>query len=226
VGAPGPSVLCLHGLGRDPADWDGVRAGLERFGEVAAPALPRTSVDELTETLATLPPASIVVGHSVGGVLALRRAALHDATRAVVVTSGFFPLVVGERTRRAAVTSYAAHRVALARQLAARGSRPRPRRGAARLAGSLVRLGLDAPAFHAVADAVRAPVLVVHGSDDHHVPVDFAVAAAARQPGFTLSVLAGAGHDVHAEQPERWLDVVTSWLDEVLASPGRRSSVA
>jgi pimeloyl-ACP methyl ester carboxylesterase len=73
---------------------------------------------------------------------------------------------------------------------------------------------------------VRAPVLVVHGSDDHHVPVDFAVAAAARQPGFTLSVLAGAGHDVHVEQPERWLDVVTSWLDEVLASPGRRSSVA
>jgi pimeloyl-ACP methyl ester carboxylesterase len=226
VGAPGPSVLCLHGLGRDPADWDGVRAGLERFGEVAAPALPRASVDDLTATLATLPPAGIVVGHSVGGVLALRRAALHGATRAVVVTSGFFPLVVGERTRRAAVTGYAAHRVALARQLAARGVRPRPRRGAAGVARSLVRLGLGAPAFHAVADVVRAPVLVVHGADDHHVPVDFAVAAAARQPAWTLTVLDGGGHDVHVEQPERWLQVVTAWLDDVLAARERAAASA
>jgi pimeloyl-ACP methyl ester carboxylesterase len=213
-----PSVLCLHGLGRSASDWDAVRPGLERFGAVAAPALPPATGDDLTETLAALPRAGIVVGHSVGGVLALRRAALHTAARAVVVTGGFFPLVVGERTRRAAVTSYGAHRVALARQLAVRGARPRPRRGTAVALRSLVRLGLGGPAFHAVADAVSAPVLVLHGTDDHHVPIDFAVAAAARHPAWTLSVLDRAGHDVHVEQPERWLGVVTAWLDEVLAA--------
>jgi pimeloyl-ACP methyl ester carboxylesterase len=94
------------------------------------------------------------------------------------------------------------------------------------VARSLVRLGLGAPAFHAVADVVRAPVLVVHGADDHHVPVDFAVAAAARQPAWTLTVLDGAGHDVYVEQPERWLQVVTAWLDDVLAARERAAASA
>lgn len=44
-----PSVLCLHGLGRSAEDWDAVRPGLERFGTVAAPALPRATVDEQPE---------------------------------------------------------------------------------------------------------------------------------------------------------------------------------
>jgi pimeloyl-ACP methyl ester carboxylesterase len=79
---------------------------------------------------------------------------------------------------------------------------------------SLVRLGFDAESFHATAGQVAAPVLVVHGRDDHHVPVDFAIAAAARHPAWTLRVLDGAGHDPHVLQPDRWLTVVTPWLDE------------
>jgi pimeloyl-ACP methyl ester carboxylesterase len=32
AGAP-LTVVCLHGLGRTPADWDGVRGALERVAE-------------------------------------------------------------------------------------------------------------------------------------------------------------------------------------------------
>jgi pimeloyl-ACP methyl ester carboxylesterase len=212
------TVLCLHGLGRSGTDWDGVRAGLGRYGRVVTPDLPRGSADELTVVVAALPAADVVVGHSLGGLLAMRRAASDATVRALILTDSFLPLVAGDRTRRAAAGSYALHRLALARELARRGARPRPRRSTTRALRSLVRIGFGAEGFHATAAAVTAPVRVVHGRDDHHVPVDFAIAAVARHPGWTLRILEDAGHDGHVDHPGEWLSVVSAWLDALPAA--------
>ena len=73
---------------------------------------------------------------------------------------------------------------------------------------SLVRLAARPGGFGA---GVTAPVLVVHAVDDHHVPVDFAVAAA-RSRGWDLRVLPAGGHHAHVVAPEAWLGVVVPWL--------------
>jgi hypothetical protein len=67
-------------------------------------------------------------------------------------------------------------------------------------------------AFDALASAVAAPVLVVHARDDHHVPVDFALAAVARHPAWQARLLGAGGHHAHVRAPGRWLSAVEPWL--------------
>jgi pimeloyl-ACP methyl ester carboxylesterase len=125
----------------------------------------------------------ILVGHSEGGVNALRiAAALSDPVEAVVLASSFFPPARGGRSFTAAVLDYGRHRVLYARDIADRGRRPNPtRRGFGQIA-SVARLGVRPAAFHRLAAAVACPVLVIHGDQDHVVPVTFARAAAAAHP--------------------------------------------
>ena len=62
-----------------------------------------------------------------------------------------------------------------------------------------------------------APVLVVHARDDHHVPVDYALATAARH-GFAVELLPRGGHHVHVALPELWLAAVGPWLAAATAA--------
>jgi hypothetical protein len=78
----------------------------------------------------------------------------------VLRTDSFFPPSRNGRGIAASVRDYGAHRIAVAREMATRGSRPRPSGGGARGLGSLARLGLRPEAFHRLAGHVRAPVLV------------------------------------------------------------------
>ena len=55
-------------------------------------------------------------------------------------------------------------------------------------------------------------VLVIHARDDHHVPIDFALAAAGRQ-GWAVTVLDRGGHHPHVDDPERWLAAAVPWLE-------------
>ena len=110
------TVVCLHGLGRAPSDWDGVRAGLEAFGSVRCPALPRRHADAMAAASAATEPGAIVVGHSMGALIALRLAAdPRRSVRALVLTGCFFPPARNGRSTTASVADYAAHRVAFAR---------------------------------------------------------------------------------------------------------------
>ena len=70
------STVLLHGLGRGPSDWDGVRGAL---GDVVAPALPRDPSRALAVARSVAVPGSVLVGHSMGAVLALRLAVDCDA---------------------------------------------------------------------------------------------------------------------------------------------------
>lgn len=218
VGEPpaGREVVCLHGLGRSPSDWDGVRGGLEPFGKVVTPGLPRSPERALEVVDAAVSPGAIVIGHSIGGVLALRLA--RDRPRplaALVLSDCFFPPARNGRGTVATVRDYGAHRVAYVRGLRGRSGAPvatSSRSGGLAALAGLIRLGLHRAEFDADADAVAAPVLVVHARDDHHVPLDFALAAVARHPGWEIRVLERGGHHAHVTRPGDWLAAVAPWL--------------
>jgi pimeloyl-ACP methyl ester carboxylesterase len=175
-------VVCLHGLGRAPSDWDGVRPALAALGPVRAPDLPRARPDALLRARAAADSDAILVGHSMGAVLALRIAAEPGRTiRAVVLSGCFFPPARNGRGVVASLADYGRHRIAFVGELRGRprvADAPGERRGTAGALRSLTSLAARPAGFDALAGAVRAPVLVVHARDDHHVPVDFALAAA------------------------------------------------
>jgi fermentation-respiration switch protein FrsA (DUF1100 family) len=91
----------------------------------------------------------------------------------------------------------------------ARGGRALP--ALARQALGL-RRAARAPAVAAV------PVLVVHARDDHHVPVDFALAAAAAHPAWATAILPRGGHHAHVTDPEAWPAAVAPWLERTLSA--------
>ena len=78
-----------------------------------------------------------------------------------------------------------------------------------------MRLAARPAGFDALTHAVTAPVLVVHARDDHHVPVDFALAALRRRPEWELRVLDRGGHHPHLDHPSAWMDAVRPWLQGV-----------
>jgi probable HAF family extracellular repeat protein len=78
-------LVCLHGLGRGPADWDAVRGRLEIHGPVRTPALPRDADAALAAARAAIAPGTVVIGHSIGGIVALRIARAAAGIRGVVL---------------------------------------------------------------------------------------------------------------------------------------------
>lgn len=206
-------VVCLHGLGRGPSDWDAVRGGLERYGRVSAPALPRHPDRALAAAERAVQPGAIVVGHSMGGVIALRVAA--EASRplgGIVLTGCAFPVARNGRSRRATAADYAAHRLAFLRSIRSRPRGVGPRTGTFAGLAAVARVLGRPGRFDAMFGSVAAPVLIVHARDDHHVPVDFALAAAARHAGWDIRVLESGGHHAHLRAPGEWLAAVEPWL--------------
>ena len=59
---------------------------------------------------------------------------------------------------------------------------------------------------------VRCPALVVAGAEDRIVPVSAAQAYAARLPGAKLEIVAGCGHCVAMEQPDRLARLVNDFI--------------
>ena len=181
-------------------------------GEVSTPDLGRAGHEDSIST-SQMSPGTVLVGHSLGAVLALGLASGSASIGGLIMTSGFYPPGRHEQSHATALWSYAQHRVAVAKALASQGARPR--RGGLRALTSLARMGLHPARFHRLAAAVRQPVLVVHGDEDHHVPIDFMFAATGRYPSWDVSVLAGGGHHLHVDQPDAWLDITTPWLREL-----------
>lgn len=205
-------VICLHGLGRSPADWAEAGMRLGGFGEVIAPVVPSLPAEALRMVDELIAPGDIVIGHSMGGVLAMRLAAARPRwLRAVILSGCFFPPARNGRTLAATVADYSTHRLAFLS--AARSERAhRAGRGSIRPLASLLRQAmLRGDLDHALAQ-LTCPVLVVHARDDHHVPIDFAIAAVRRHPGWELRVLEQGGHHAHVSTPSQWAHTITPWL--------------
>lgn len=72
--------------------------------------------------------------------------------------------------------------------------------------------------------AAHLPTLIVWGDRDDIIPVAHAHAAHEAIPGSRLEVLDGIGHFPHAEAPERFVEVLTDFLDSTprgVSTPAR-----
>lgn len=212
---PAVEVICLHGLGRTPSDWDGVRPALGVFGPTRALALPASPAEAIAALDASVPAGAIVIGHSMGAVHAVRwlQATERELT-ALVLSGSFFPPARNGRSLPASVGDYLAHRVAYLRAR----TPGRPAVGQSRRAlVSLLRDAARPRGSAAALESISCPTLVVHARDDHHVPVDFAVAAARTHAGLEFALVNQGGHHAHVHRPDEWLEHVLPWLHNVQA---------
>ncbi|MEO8293770.1 MAG: alpha/beta hydrolase [Actinomycetota bacterium] len=82
-------------------------------------------------------------------------------------------------------------------------------------ARSMLRLGRSPSTAARAMDAVRCPVLVLHGGRDRLVPVAFAEAALRSHPAWRGRIFPDLGHVPQIEAPDRWVAEVADWFGEV-----------
>ena len=61
------------------------------------------------------------------------------------------------------------------------------------------------------------PSLIIWGDKDPIIPVDHAYSAHEAMPGSRLEIFEGVGHFPHIEAPERFVEVLTDFLDTTSA---------
>jgi len=71
---------------------------------------------------------------------------------------------------------------------------------------------------------ISVPTLVVWGREDRVVSLDYGREFASRIPGAHFTVIDGAGHYPHLEQPDRFDEVVERFIEELPAPSARRAA--
>jgi pimeloyl-ACP methyl ester carboxylesterase len=218
---PGPSVVGLHGWGRDRRDLAraldrGTRALVDLPGFGAAPPPPGVwGGSEYAGLVAEglvqlgLPRPLVVVGHSFGGRVAVCLAAARPDLVDGVVLCGVPLLRLAPATRPSLGYRLArrAHRWHLVSD--ASMERRRQRSGSAdyRNAQGIMRDVLVRAVNETYEDQLArlaCPVSFLWGEGDTAAPPEVARQASAMVPHLVeVEIVAGAGHDVHLQQPER-----------------------
>lgn len=224
-----PAVLALHGWRRSYGDFAAslgpsapggplatLAPDLPGFGATPAPPVAWGSPEyaaamaRLLEDTAGPGPGTgfVVVGHSLGGRIAVRLAAARpDLVGALVLTGA--PVVArpgpSRRPPLAFRTARVLHRAHLVGE--ARMERARQRHGSAdyRAAQGVMREVLVRLVNERYDDAVsqlRCPVELVWGDDDTEAPLESARALAAAIPQAHLTVCPGAGHLLPLTRPD------------------------
>jgi pimeloyl-ACP methyl ester carboxylesterase len=81
-------------------------------------------------------------------------------------------------------------------------------------AQSLLWVLADSGQYRAAQQAIRVPVLLLHGDRDRLVPIAAARAAARANPGWEFEVAEGIGHVPQLEAPEWTASRVLDWIDD------------
>jgi pimeloyl-ACP methyl ester carboxylesterase len=238
AGARGAPLVLVHGAGGTHLNWpDALRAlpgrrvlAVDLPGHGQAPPPGRRSVPDYASAVRGMLDAlgvarAVVAGHSMGGAIALTLAL--DAPERV---AGLVLVGTGARLRVAPAVLEAAADPARAGEVAAMvaaasfgsGAGDDARAGYAReiaaqppgvLHGDLS--GCDVFDVMARLDDVRAPALVVVGTEDRLTPPKYAALLRSRLPGRALLEVPGAGHMVAREAPDAVTAAVAAFLDEV-----------
>lgn len=249
-GDPGrPKLVLLHGGGANAHWWDDVAPTLARDLHVVAldfrghgdsdhpeprPGAFQRDLAGLLEHIGA--PDAALLGHSMGGHIALEHAARHGGARrprALVVVDA--ARGVGGRTRRLMRLALAVRRSYRTREEAiARFRFLPPAPGASeelrrRIAEASVREEPDGrfafkfdPRWFALPsqrvpllEHVSTPTLIVRGAASPILSREGAQELAREIRGARLVEIAGAEHNVHLEEPEAFLEAVGSFLAEV-----------
>jgi pimeloyl-ACP methyl ester carboxylesterase len=242
-GASTPPVVLIHGEGGDHLAWPSEMRRLPGYrvysldlpghGRTEGPGL-QSAGDYARSVLDFLNSAGIssavLVGHGLGGAIALTLAGEHPGRTAglVLVASGArlpvspalmenaanpatFPLALQAlQSVQFASEAQAQGKAAVFGRLAA----VRP----ALLLGDL--LACDACDLSAGLAALHAPTLVVCGTEDRLTPLRLSEELAGAIPGAALQTIDGSGHLVMLEQPRRLAALLTVFLATVPYRPG------
>jgi pimeloyl-ACP methyl ester carboxylesterase len=253
VGGDGSPLLLVHGLGGAAANWVELAPLLARRRRVLVPDLPGHAgsaplpaaptlspfadcVAELAEREAMLP--APVVGHSMGGLVALRLALRRPEAVSALVLAAAAGISSATRARQTALTGLLVARPARLvvpfRTLVARVRWLRypvfghfevadpPALSADVVAGFLDGVALHTNVFDAGRalvegdprldlERVRCPSLVLWGARDRMVPVADGFEYA-RRLGAPIRVLADCGHLLIGERPLACLDAIEEFL--------------
>ncbi|HZR13982.1 MAG TPA: alpha/beta hydrolase [Acidimicrobiia bacterium] len=89
---------------------------------------------------------------------------------------------------------------------------------------SLVTMSALTSRAHEMFDAIRCPVLILHGEVDAEVPAVWARAAAADHPDWELHVIREVGHICDLDDPGLWASIATRWIEQTVKPRARREA--
>jgi pimeloyl-ACP methyl ester carboxylesterase len=249
----GPQVALLHGLGGAATNWTLVAPALAERCRVLVPELPGHGgssalpgpperLDPYADRVAALlDEPTVVAGHSLGAVVALRMAIRHPELVRGLLLAGSAGIGSGTRRSQRALTLVSlvqpAKRISPLRSVVARSALLRrlafgyvsvadaraldPVAVEGFLAGSALHTDVRAAGDALVRtdprldlDRVRCPALVLHGARDMQVPLRdaFEYARRLRAP---LRVIADCGHLLIGERPRAVVDATYALLDRI-----------
>lgn len=232
-------LVFVHGFTQTARSWDPIRARIgDRADVVAVDAPGHGSAADVVadlwraaELVVTAGGRAVYVGYSMGARICLHAAVAHpDAVEGLVLVSGTAGIDdPAERAARRDADEFLARAIErdgvdvfLDRWLSqplfaslpgsARQLEDRRRNTAVGLASSLrhAGTGTQEPLWDRLAE-LSMPVLLVAGALDAKF-VGLAERVHALIPGAELAVVTGAGHTVHLERPDAFVDVLTAWL--------------
>lgn len=245
----GPAVVFLHGIGADAESWlpeletlaDRCRAiAWDMPGYGGSPALPEMTFPALADALRDLLDKldigrAHLVGHSIGGMVALEFAATFPervASLTLYATSPAFGRPDGNWQRdfleaRLAPLDAGKRMADLAPSIVESlvGGAPDPK-GIARATAAMSRV--PEAAYRAAMQClvtfdrrdalpgVSVPTLVLAGEKDDNAPAAMMERMAAKILGANFQVIPGAGHLAHFEQPEAFRAALDAFLDETI----------
>lgn len=194
----GPAVVLLHGLGDSAATWSGVAERLaDRFETIAVDLLGHgdsphpddpdeftrdRALDDIDDVLATLDGPAVLVGHSLGGYLALAHAATRPGVARGLVLLNTGPGFRDEAKREAwnERSRRNGHRFGVSEQAA------------------LLNLQFDGVVMERLAE-ISVPTLFLAGGDDRPEYQGSGQYLERKMPDARLVVLGGGGHSMHVD---------------------------
>lgn len=228
-------IVFVHGSGADHTVWRFQTRWLRGRGhKVTAVDLPGhgsdaneplTSIEDMAEWLIETTAPAVLIGHSMGSLVALQAARLdsRSAQALVLVGTGAAMSVHPELLAAAKSNMPRAARLIAGWSLPASfgGAHSEPgtwQHGAAVRLLERSRpgvLGADLTAcenYEAKVDGVDPPVLVINGAADRMTPARGAAALAKSMTGAGYVELAGCGHEPMLQEPKRFNDVLVDFL--------------